>query len=117
MKDLPTTREHKNMLYDFYGTLLTEKQREIYTMHHDEDCSLAEIGETIGITPQAVADTLKRANGKLNRYEEKLRLVEKHRIHKKLAKQIEAKLLELETMPEISERVKIIRSVIAGLLL
>ena len=115
MNNLATEREHKNMLYDFYGGLLTEKQREIYTMHHDEDCSLAEIGEIFGITPQAVSDTIKRANGKLNNYEEKLRLVEKHRIHKKMASQIDAKLLELEEIPDISQKVKIIRSVIASL--
>ena len=66
------------MLFDFYGALLTEKQQEFYVMHHDEDCSLAEIGEVFSITPQAVADMLKRTDKKLNFYEEKLGLVKKH---------------------------------------
>jgi len=96
MNDLPTTREHKNMLFDFYGALLTEKQREIYTMHHDDDCSLAEIGSTLGVTPQAIADILKRADGKLNRYEEKLGLVQKLRDQQTLAADIETVLGTLE---------------------
>ena len=66
------------MLFDFYGALLTEKQQEFYIMHHDEDCSLAEVGEAFNITPQAVADMLKRTDKKLNFYEEKLNLVKKH---------------------------------------
>ena len=96
MNDLPTTRAYKNMLFDFYGALLTEKQRDIYTMHHDDDCSLAEIGNTLGVTPQAVADMLKRADGKLNRYEEKLGLVQKHRDQQTCAADIAIMLDKLE---------------------
>ena len=113
MNDRPKTREYKNMLFDFYGALLTEKQREIYTMHHDEDCSLAEIGEAINVTPQAVSDTLKRADGKLNNYEKKLGLIAKHRIKQIFADEIEQTLDKLEK----SEQVDKIRKALDKLML
>jgi predicted DNA-binding protein YlxM (UPF0122 family) len=74
---LPATVQHKNLLFDFYGGLLTEKQRAFFTMHYMDDLSLAEIGEHSGITPQAVADLLKRANRLLDGYEARLGLVSK----------------------------------------
>ena len=61
-----------SQLHDFYGEMLTEKQNTCFTMHYLEDYSLAEIGEALGITPQAVADQVKRTVGILRRYEEKL---------------------------------------------
>ena len=117
MNDLPTTRERKNILFDFYGALLTEKQREIYEMHHDEDCSLAEIGIEMGITPQAVADILKRADGKLERYEEKLRLAQKLRAQQKITEKIESALIELGKSADASKQTAAIRAAIDDLLL
>jgi len=92
--NLPEARQHKNLLYDFYGALLTEKQNEIYAMHHEEDNSLAEIGSAFGITPQAVADTIKRANAKFNSYEEKLGLVKKFSTQQEALTAIEAELMD-----------------------
>lgn len=96
--DLPAARQHKNLLFDFYGALLTERQREIFVMHHLEDCSLAEIGETMGVTSQAVADLLKRSAGRLNRYEEQLGLVKKYTTHQGTVSEINHALAELETL-------------------
>ncbi|MCL2216627.1 MAG: DNA-binding protein [Defluviitaleaceae bacterium] len=96
--DLPAARQHKNMLFDFYGALLTERQREIFAMHHMEDNSLAEIGATMGVTPQAVADLLKRSAARLNRYEEQLGLVKKHISNQSLIEEINRALLELEAL-------------------
>ena len=59
-------------LYDFYSPLLTERQSTCFTMHYLEDMSLSEIGESLGITPQAVSDQLKRTVNALRKYEEKL---------------------------------------------
>jgi predicted DNA-binding protein YlxM (UPF0122 family) len=76
--DLPEARQQKNMLFDFYESLLTDLQREIFSMRNIEDFSLAEIGVEKNITPQAVSDMLKRTEKRLNSYEEKLGLVAKH---------------------------------------
>ena len=64
-------------LYDFYGSLLTEKQREILGLYCVHDLSLGEISENLGISRQAVYDTIKRSKKILNGYEDKLRLLSK----------------------------------------
>lgn len=64
-------------LYDFYGELLTEKQKLVFEMHYQNDLSLSEIGEELSISRQAVRDQLKRTEKILIGYEEKLRLVER----------------------------------------
>lgn len=66
------------MLYDFYGELLTEKQKSALEAHFLEDLSLNEIGTREGTTRQAVMDTVKRSEKLLMQYEEKLHLVEKY---------------------------------------
>ena len=63
-----------SQLYDFYAPLLTERQNTCFTMHYLDDLSLSEIGEVLGITPQAVADQIKRTLSILRRYEDKLEL-------------------------------------------
>lgn len=63
-------------LYDFYGSLLTERQNTCFTLHFLEDFSLAEIGSALEITPQAVADQIKRTIGILVKYEEKLGFIQ-----------------------------------------
>ncbi len=63
------------MLADFYGPLLTDKQRNAWDLHYQQDFSLAEIAETEQISRQAVHDLLKRTERILNDYEEKLGLV------------------------------------------
>ena len=65
------------LLYDFYGELLTEKQRRLFEMHFYEDLSLGEIGDIEGISRQGVFQQLKRGTEALKEYEDKLRLVEK----------------------------------------
>jgi predicted DNA-binding protein YlxM (UPF0122 family) len=81
MTDLPMEQHFKNLLFDFYGALLTEHQRLCFSLYHAEDNSLSEIGEELDITPQAVSDMLKRTTKKLERYEEKLGLVQRFMIH------------------------------------
>ena len=50
-----------SFLLDFYGDMLTEKQREMITLYYNDDLSLAEIAEDQGITRQGVRDAIKRA--------------------------------------------------------
>ncbi len=66
------------MLYDFYGQLLTDKQKDVIEMYYLNDFSLSEIGEEHNITRQSVLDMLKRAESSLISYEDKLKLVERY---------------------------------------
>ena len=76
------------MLYDFYGELLTERQRQIYESVVFDDMSLGEIAEEQGISRQGVHDLVKRCDRILDEYEGKLRLVEKFRRTKAMVEQI-----------------------------
>ena len=64
-------------LYDFYGELLNEHQRQIYEDFVLNDLSLGEIAAEEGISRQGVSDLIKRCSKKLMDYENKLHLVEK----------------------------------------
>lgn len=63
------------MLYDFYGELLTQRQREYYDLYHNEDLSLSEIAEHYGISRQGVWETIVRAEAILNDFEDKTGMV------------------------------------------
>ena len=65
------------LLYDFYGELLTEHQKQVYEDVVLNDYSLSEVAESLGISRQGVHDMVKRCNKLLAGYEEKLHLVEK----------------------------------------
>lgn len=64
-------------LYDFYGELLNEHQRQVYEDFVCNDLSLSEIAAELGISRQGVADIVKRCDQKLISYEDKLHLLEK----------------------------------------
>ena len=70
------------LLYDFYGELLTDKQKVVYEMYYQNDLSLSEIGEELQISRQAVRDQLKRTEHILRDYEMKLRLLERFLIQR-----------------------------------
>lgn len=76
------------MLYDFYGELLTEHQKEIYESFVLEDLALVEIAELHGISRQGVHELVKRCDRILADYEDKLHLVEKFEKTKALVNQI-----------------------------
>ena len=87
------------LLYDFYGELLTEHQRNVYEDAVYNDMSLSEIAEEYGISRQGVHDLIKRCDKILLGYEEKLHLVEKFTG----AKEKIAQLVELTKDLEVSE--------------
>ncbi len=68
----------ETLLFDYYGELLTERQRAVCRLHLAEDWSLAEIAEELSVSRQAVHDTLKKAFAALNEYENKLHMVERN---------------------------------------
>ncbi len=67
----------QGFLYDFYGELLNEHQREVYESYIIEDLSLSEIADEVSMSRQGVHDLIKRCNKKLQMYEDKLHLVDK----------------------------------------
>ncbi len=67
----------QSLLYDFYGELLTKRQRDVMTLYHEENLSLSEIAEEFSISRQGVHDALKNAERSLINYESKLGLVGK----------------------------------------
>ncbi len=66
---------HMTMLYDFYGDLLTDRQKEFYELYYDEDLSLSEIAENYGISRQGVRDVIVRAETTMADVEEKTHLL------------------------------------------
>lgn len=79
----------RGMLYDFYGELLTDHQKQVYGALVCDDMSLSEIADEYGITRQAAHDLIKRCDKLLNNYEAKLRLVEKFQHIKAEVEEIE----------------------------
>ena len=65
----------QTLLYDFYGELLTDHQRQVYEAVVLNDYSLSEVAEDLGISRQGVHDMIKRCGRILSDYEEKLHLV------------------------------------------
>lgn len=68
------------MLYDFYGELFNERQREYFEEYYFNNLSLAEIGEMLGVSRNAVHKVIQGVEEKLKLYEEKLGLYEKNKI-------------------------------------
>lgn len=91
----------QGLLYDFYGELLTDHQKQVYEDAVYNDMSLSEIAEELGISRQGVHDLLKRCNKLLADYESKLHLVDKFQ---KARINIE-KIKEINDQPEIEKLV------------
>lgn len=72
------------MLADFYGNMLTEKQRKIFSRYWEEDCSLFEIAEELNITRQAVHDSLNKAETLLEDVESKCGFIKKYNESKRV---------------------------------
>ncbi len=78
-------------LYDYYGDLLTDKQKFYFEAYYFNNLSLSEISEEEGITRNAIYRQLKATEDKLKLYESKLRLLEKSNKIKEIIKNIDDK--------------------------
>lgn len=66
---------YMNTLYDFYGELLTTKQRDYLELYYGDNFSLGEIAQELSVSRQAVYDNIKRSQVILEKYEQTLQLV------------------------------------------
>lgn len=72
MTEEPARTMRMNHLYDFYNSLLTDKQRRYIELYYLEDFAFSEIAEELEVTRQAVYDNLKRSKDLLEHYEDNL---------------------------------------------
>lgn len=105
-----------SFLLDFYGDMLTEKQREMVEYYYNDDLSLSEIAENQGITRQGVRDAIMRAQGQLREMEDRLGLARRfHRMRDGLSRICDAAVAiggyneqQEKTCAGISEQVSLI---------
>jgi len=90
----------RTMLLDFYGELLTQKQRNCFNMHFNEDLSLAEIAEVLEISRQGARDLIVKAEATLTETEEKIGLVKRFSEQQLVLDKMEAELNELLSLTE-----------------
>ncbi|MGI5979019.1 MAG: sigma factor-like helix-turn-helix DNA-binding protein [Oscillospiraceae bacterium] len=88
------------MLLDFYGELLTPKQRRAVTLRYDDDFSLAEIAEDMGITRQGARDLLVRAEATLIETEQKTGIVRRFTEQREELDRMDGQLRQLISMTD-----------------
>ena len=105
----------QSMLLDFYGDLLTDKQRECFSLYYNEDLSLSEIAEQRGISRQGVWDNIRHAEAALREIEEKTGLIARFEQTKAALLRLRDQLSVLAQTPNISSAVEKIDELIASL--
>lgn len=93
------------LLYDYYGDLLTDRQKECFEMRYYQDLSLGEIGELLGISRQGVHDNLIRTEALLRNMEKKTGCAGRDQTCRKAAAQIlrAAEQLASHADPSVSD--------------
>lgn len=93
------------LLYDYYGDLLTDRQRECFELRYNQDLSLGEIGQELGISRQGVHDNLSRTEALLQNMEEKTGCVRRDRACRKAASKIQTLVAQLASVndPQVQE--------------
>ena len=92
------------LLYDYYGELLTDRQKECFEMRYYQDLSLGEIGEELGISRQGVHDNLSRTEALLRRMEENIGCVKRYKLARETLSEIRkaATVLDASSDPAVS---------------
>ena len=91
-----------SILLDTYGSLLSDRKREILEYYYNDDYSLAEISEITGISRQGVRDSIKKSEEEIYALDEKLMLARKNRIISSAAEELE----KLVSLPQLDGAVK-----------
>ena len=94
------SRLNRSMLLDFYGELLTEKQRECFDLHYNEDLSLSEIAEQLGISRQGVWDNIRRAESAMQEIESKTGIIGRMEENRKTLEKLKEQVKELLGLTE-----------------
>ena len=92
------------LLLDYYGGMLTDKQRDCFDMRYNQDLSLGEIGQLLGVSRQAVCDNLTRTEALLRRMEENIGCVKRDIAVRKAAREIleAAAVLDASSDPSVA---------------
>ena len=98
------------LLFDFYGDLLTTKQRDYYDLHYNQDLTLQEIAEQNGVSRQSVWDMIRRAEQSLREFEEKTGLVAKMLHRREVIGEIREILSRLRKKAEIERVIALLDS-------
>lgn len=100
-----------NFLFDFYQSLLTDKQRSYMELYYLDDLSLGEIAEEYEISRQAVYDNIRRTEMMLEEYETKLNLFEKFQKRQQLILELEEGIQESQSSEQLTEIIEQLKSV------
>ena len=96
------------LLFDYYGAMLTDKQRDCFDMRHNQDLSLGEIAEMLGVSRQAVCDNLTRTEALLRRMEENIGCVKRDMMTRQAIQEIldAAAVLDTSSDPIVFDAVQ-----------
>ena len=105
------------LLFDYYGRMLTDKQKEYLDLRYNQDLSLGEIAEIMCVSRQAVFDNLTRTEALLRRMEENIGCVKRDIAVRKAAREIleAAAVLDASSDPAVSAMAKRITAAAQGL--
>ena len=100
------------LLFDYYGGMLTDKQYDCFDMRYNQDLSLGEIADALGVSRQAVCDNLTRTEATLRRMEENIGCVKRDMLRRKVIHEIldAATVLDTSSDPAILASVQRIRA-------
>jgi len=96
------------LLFDTYGGMLTDKQRDCFDMRYNQDLSLGEIAQELGVSRQAVNDNLTRTEALLRRMEENIGSVKRDMLTRRAVQEIldAASVLDASSDPAILDAVR-----------
>lgn len=89
-----------SLLYDYYGGMLTDKQRQCFDLRYNQDLSLGEIAQVMDVSRQAVCDNLTRTEALLRKMEENIGCVSRDLKNRKTLQVILDAAKRLETYPD-----------------
>ena len=105
------------LLFDHYGGMLTDKQRECFQLRYEQDLSLGEIAESMGVSRQAVNDSLTRTEALLRRMEENIGSVKRYNDVRKALREIleAAAVLDASSDPAVMDAARRINAAVQSL--